>query len=77
MAPARGTTPLIALDAVVIDIETTGLDPRKARVRSSLRPCGLTGGKLDADGRVPPPDQSGRADPARPPRTFTASTMRP
>ena len=31
MALARGTTPLIALDAVVIDVETTGLDPRKAR----------------------------------------------
>jgi CBS domain-containing protein len=31
MAPVRGTTPLIALDATVIDVETTGLDPRKAR----------------------------------------------
>ena len=26
------TTPLIALDAVVIDTETTGLDPAKARI---------------------------------------------
>ena len=28
----EGTTPLIALDAVVIDSETTSLDPRKARI---------------------------------------------
>jgi len=29
---AAGSTPLISLDAAVIDTETTGLDPRKARV---------------------------------------------
>ena len=27
-----GGAPLLSLDAVVIDTETTGLDPRKARV---------------------------------------------
>ena len=30
MAGRRSVIPLIALDAVVIDTETTGLDPRKA-----------------------------------------------
>lgn len=32
MADARGAMPLVALDAVVFDSETTGLDPRKARI---------------------------------------------
>ena len=32
MAELRNSTPLIALDAIVIDTETTGLDPRKARI---------------------------------------------
>ena len=32
MAATSNATPLIALDAVVIDTETTGLDPAKARV---------------------------------------------
>jgi CBS domain-containing protein len=32
MERARGGTPLLSLDAVVIDTETTGLDPRHARV---------------------------------------------
>ena len=32
MAAVTNATPLIALDAVVIDTETTGLDPRKARL---------------------------------------------
>jgi CBS domain-containing protein len=43
---SRGTTPLIALDAVVIDIETTGLDARKARV-VELAAVQLTDGRLD------------------------------
>src|SRR5688572_30331846 len=32
MKPATGATPLIALDAVAIDTETTGLDTAKARI---------------------------------------------
>ena len=32
MAAVTNATPLISLDAVVIDTETTGLDPRKARL---------------------------------------------
>ena len=61
MARPRGTTPLIALDAVVIDIETTGLDPRSARA-IEVAAVRLAGGRLDGR-RVPPPDRSGRADP--------------
>jgi CBS domain-containing protein len=41
-----GTTPLIALDAAVIDTETTGLDPRSARV-VELAVVRVTGGRLD------------------------------
>lgn len=48
MALARGATSLISLDAVVIDIETTGLDPRKARA-VELAAVRLTGGKLDTN----------------------------
>ena len=32
MDRTSGGVPLLSLDAVVIDTETTGLDPRKARV---------------------------------------------
>ena len=39
-------TPLIGLDAVVIDSETTGLDPAKARI-VDLAAVRLAGGKLD------------------------------
>lgn len=53
-------TPLISLDAVVIDTETTGLDPGKARiVEIGLVP--LKGGKLDEAGafrRLVHPGQS-------------------
>ena len=41
-----GTTPLIALDAAVIDTETTGLDPRSARV-VELATVRIVGGRLD------------------------------
>ena len=32
MKPATGATPLIALDAVALDTETTGLDTARARI---------------------------------------------
>ena len=40
-------TPLVGLDAVVLDCETTGLDPAKARI-VDLAAVRVTGGKLDA-----------------------------
>ncbi len=40
-----GAAPLLSLDAIVIDTETTGLDPRKARV-IELAGLRLRGGKL-------------------------------
>ena len=46
MARARNTTALISLDAAVIDIETTGLDPRTARI-VELAAVRLVGGRLD------------------------------
>ncbi len=49
MDSTSGAAPLLSLDAVVIDTETTGLDPRKARV-IELAGVRLAGGKLDADG---------------------------
>ncbi len=46
MAPVNNATPLVGLDAIVIDTETTGLDPAKARiVEIGLVP--LKAGKLD------------------------------
>lgn len=48
MAVATNATPLIALDAVVIDTETTGLDPRKAFV-IEIGAVRLTGGRVDED----------------------------
>lgn len=45
MAGRRSVIPLIALDAVVIDTETTGLDPRKAWI-VELAAVRLVGGRL-------------------------------
>jgi CBS domain-containing protein len=47
MDRTNGGTPLLSLDAVVIDTETTGLDPRKARV-IELAGVRLSVGKLVA-----------------------------
>ncbi|HLA21199.1 MAG TPA: exonuclease domain-containing protein, partial [Pseudolabrys sp.] len=46
MATFRNATPLIALDAFVIDTETTGLDPGKARI-VEIGAVPLKAGKLD------------------------------
>ena len=46
MAATSNATPLIALDAVVIDTETTGLDPAKARI-VEIAAVRLAGGRLD------------------------------
>ena len=49
MERIKGGAPLLSLDAVVVDTETTGLDPRKARV-IELAGVRLVGGRLaDAD----------------------------
>jgi DNA polymerase-3 subunit epsilon/CBS domain-containing protein len=48
MAIVSNATPLIALDAVVIDCETTGLDPAKARV-VEIGIVPLNGGRLRED----------------------------
>jgi CBS domain-containing protein len=47
MRDTGGSTPLIALDAVVLDTETTDLDARKARL-VQIGCLRLTGGALDA-----------------------------
>ncbi len=46
MAIVNNATPLIALDAYVVDTETTGLDPAKARV-IEIGALPLAGGRLD------------------------------
>lgn len=48
MAGRRGVIPLIALDAVVIDTETTGLDPRKAWI-VEIAAVRLVGGQLQPE----------------------------
>lgn len=49
MDRTKSSVPLLSLDAVVIDTETTGLDPRKARV-VELAAARLSGGNLLIDG---------------------------
>ena len=49
MDRTSGVAPLLSIDAVVIDTETTGLDPRKARV-IELAGVRLVAGKLVTDG---------------------------
>lgn len=51
MATIANATPLIALDAVVLDTETTGLDPAKARV-VEIGAVPLRNGKLDEAGAL-------------------------
>src|SRR5438876_585025 len=45
-------TPLIALDAVALDTETTGLDPGKARV-VEIAAIRIGGGRIDPAGTLP------------------------
>ncbi len=47
MADVGGATPLIALDTVVIDSETTSLDPAKARI-VEIAAVRLTAGRVDS-----------------------------
>lgn len=47
--PATSSTPLIALDAVVVDCETTGLDPAQARL-VEVAALGVSAGRIE-DGR--------------------------
>jgi CBS domain-containing protein len=58
MGEGSGATPLVALDAVAIDTETTGLDPRRAWL-VEIAAVRLVGGRLETDAslrrRVRPP----------------------
>src|SRR5262245_51711840 len=58
MGESSGATPLIALDAVAIDIETTSLDPRRASL-VEIAAVRLVGGRLETGAslrrRVRPP----------------------
>ena len=46
MAAVTNATPLMALDAVVIDTETTGLDPANARLLE-IGAVRLSAGRID------------------------------
>src|SRR5688572_11868137 len=46
MALTSNATPLIALDAVVLDTETTGLDPERARV-VEMAALAVSGGRIE------------------------------
>jgi len=58
MGEGSGATPLIALDAVAVDVETTGLDPRGAWL-VEIAAVRLVGGRLETGAslrrRVRPP----------------------
>jgi hypothetical protein len=63
MVAAGSATPLFALDALVLDSETTDVDPRKASiVEIALQP--LTGGRLDTDAAVRSLVRPGKTHPA-------------
>ena len=66
MAAIGNATALAALDAVVVDTETTGLDPAKAWI-VEIGAVRIAGGRLAGDvwRRIPAahPSQSGRSDP--------------
>ena len=47
VAVLLNATPLIALDAIVLDTETTGARPRKARI-VEMAAVRIIGGKVDA-----------------------------
>ena len=64
MTAAIHATPLMALDAVVIDTETTGLDPAKARL-VEIGAVRLSAGRIESARRLPLADPAGRADPGR------------
>ena len=53
MARFANATPLIALDAIVLDTETTGLDPAKARI-VEIGAVPLKRGMLEHKCRVDP-----------------------
>ena len=63
MAEESGATPLIALDAVAIDTETTSLDPRQAWV-VEIAGIRLVGGDVDDRGLAPTPGPAASPDTA-------------
>jgi CBS domain-containing protein len=63
MATDSSATPLIAIEAVVLDTETTGLDPAKARLLE-LAAVAISGGRVAADASFRSLVQPGEAIPA-------------
>ena len=61
MADVGRATPLIALDAVVIDSETTSLDPAKARI-VEIAAVRLVAGRVDTADAFPASRPPGRTD---------------
>ena len=62
MARVTNATPLIALDAIVLDTETTGLDPAKARI-VEIGAVPLRRGRLDETAALRRLVNPGEADP--------------